>query len=65
MIEGAPFWSEMPFLTNAIGIPAVYCAPGDISICPTNFERVPLKDYHDGILAFAAFIATTCGILPE
>lgn len=64
-IEGAPFWSEMPFLTETIGIPAVYCAPGDISICHTNFERVPLQDYHDGILAFAAFIATTCGILPD
>ena len=64
-IEGAPFWSEMPFLIGLLGIPAVYCAPGDISICHTNFERVPLKDYHDGILAFAAFIATTCGILPE
>lgn len=64
-IEGAPFWSEMPFLTERIGIPAVYCAPGDISICHTNFERVPLQDYHDGILAFAAFIATTCGTLPD
>lgn len=64
-IEGAPFWSEMPFLTERLGIPAVYCAPGDISICHTNVERVPLQDYHDGILAFAAFIAATCGILPE
>lgn len=64
-IEGAPFWSEMPFLTERLGIPAVYCAPGDISICHTNFERVPLQDYHDGILAFAAFIATTCGTLPD
>lgn len=64
-IEGAPFWSEMPFFTEMLGIPAVYCAPGDISICHTNFERVPLQDYHDGIVAFAAFIATTCGILPE
>jgi acetylornithine deacetylase/succinyl-diaminopimelate desuccinylase-like protein len=63
--EGAPFWSEMPFLTERIGIPAVYCAPGDISICHTNFERVPLADYHDGIIAFAAFIAATCTILPE
>lgn len=63
-IEGAPFWSEMPFLTDVLGIPAVYCAPGDISICHTNFERVPLVDYHDGILAFAAFIATTCGTMP-
>jgi acetylornithine deacetylase len=64
-IEGAPFWSEMPFLIEKLGVPAVYCAPGDISVCHTNFERVPLADYHDGILAFAAFIATTCGILPE
>lgn len=64
-IEGAPFWSEMPFLTERLGVPAVYCAPGDISICHTNFERVPLQDYHDGILAFAAFIATTCGTLPD
>ena len=63
-IEGAPFWSEMPFLTEFLGIPTVYCAPGDISICHTNFERVPLADYHDGILAFAVFIATTCGTLP-
>ena len=63
--QGAPFWSEMPFLTDVLGIPAVYCAPGDISICHTNFERVPLQDYHDGILAFAAFIATTCGVLPD
>lgn len=64
-VEGAPFWSELPFLVETLGIPAVYCAPGDISICHTSFERVPLRDYHDGILAFAAFIATTCGILPE
>lgn len=63
--EGAPYWSEMPFLIERLGIPTVYCAPGDISICHTNFERVPLADYHDGILAFAAFIATTCGTLPD
>ena len=63
--EGAPFWSEMPFVTERLQIPAVYCAPGDISICHTNFERVPLADYHDGFVAFAAFIATSCGILPE
>ena len=64
-VEGAPFWSEMPFLIERLGIPTVYCAPGDISICHTSFERVPLADYHDGILAFAAFIAATCGILPD
>ncbi|MFV1535354.1 M20/M25/M40 family metallo-hydrolase [Phaeobacter sp. JH209B] len=61
-VEGAPFWSEMPFLTAKLGVPTVYCAPGDISICHTNHERVPLQDYHDGIVAFAAFIALTCGI---
>jgi acetylornithine deacetylase len=60
-VEGAPFWSEMPFLTDILGIPAVYAAPGDISICHTTFERVPLVDYHDAIVAFAAFIAGFCG----
>jgi acetylornithine deacetylase len=64
-IEGAPFWSEMPFLTDIIGCPAVYAAPGDISICHTNFERVPLADYHDAIVAFAAFIAGFCGTVTE
>jgi acetylornithine deacetylase/succinyl-diaminopimelate desuccinylase-like protein len=64
-IEGAPFWSEMPFLTEKLGCPAVYCAPGDISICHTDFERVPLADYHDAILAFAAFIAAYCGTVAE
>ncbi|MGQ0564618.1 MAG: M20 family metallopeptidase [Gemmobacter sp.] len=60
-IEGAPFWSEMAFLTDRLGCPAVYCAPGDIALCHTNFEHVSLADYHDAILSFAAFIATTCG----
>ena len=60
-IGGAHFWSELPFLTGPIGCPAVYCAPGDISICHTFEERVPLADYHDGIIALAAFIADFCG----
>jgi acetylornithine deacetylase/succinyl-diaminopimelate desuccinylase-like protein len=64
-VEGAPFWSEMPFLTEIIGIPAVYAAPGDISICHTNFERVPLADYQDAIVAFATFIAGFCGTVSE
>ncbi len=61
-IEGAPFWSEMPFLTGAVGCPAVYFAPGDIAICHTHEERVALRDYHDAILALAAFTAAFCGI---
>lgn len=61
-IAGAHFWSEMPFLTNQIGCPAVYCAPGDISICHTFEERVPVSDYNDGIVALAAFIADFCGV---
>ena len=60
-IEGAPFWSEMPFLIDRIGCPAVYCAPGDISLCHTHEERVPLAEYHDAIVAFAVFIAEFCG----
>jgi acetylornithine deacetylase len=65
VIEGAPFWSEMPFLTESIGCPAVYCAPGDIALCHTHEERVPLRDYHDAILALAAFMAEFCGTEDE
>lgn len=60
-IEGAPFWSELPFLVDRIGCPAVYCAPGDIAICHTHEERVPIDAYEDAILAFALFIAEFCG----
>ena len=62
-IEGASFWSEMPFLTEQLNCPTVYFAPGDISICHTNFERVPLRDYFDAIVGLAAFIITYCGIV--
>jgi acetylornithine deacetylase len=55
-VAGAPFWSEAPFLI-ALGIPAVYCAPGDIRICHTLEEHVPIEDYRRGILGFAAFLA--------
>ena len=60
-IAGAPFWSEASFLT-ALGIPTVYFAPGDIRICHTLEERVPVEDYLDGIAALADFIARYCGV---
>ncbi|MDQ0390588.1 M20 family metallopeptidase [Labrys monachus] len=57
-IEGASYWSEAPFLVNRLGIPAVYCAPGDIRNCHTLEEHVVIEDYLDGVVAFAAFLAT-------
>ena len=59
-IAGAPFWSEGSFLT-ALGIPAVYFAPGDIGICHTLEERVPIEEYLTGISALAEFIVGFCG----
>lgn len=60
--EGAPFWSESPFFVNRLGIPAVYCAPGDIRNCHTFEERVSVDEYLNGIVAFASFIAAYCGV---
>ncbi len=56
-IRGAPYWSEAPFLVERLGIPTVYCAPGDIANCHTHNEHVDLEEYRDGIIAFAAFLA--------
>jgi acetylornithine deacetylase len=56
-IEGAPYWSEAPFLVEQLGVPTVYCAPGDIRNCHTLEERVVLQEYFDGIIAFATFLA--------
>lgn len=62
VIEGAPFWSESPFFVNRLGIPAVYCAPGDIRNCHTFEEHVDLEDYFAGVVGFAAFMARYCGV---
>ena len=64
-IEGAPFWSEAPFFVNGLGVPAVYCAPGDIRNCHTFEERVGLEEYYAGIVAFARFIARFCGVVED
>jgi acetylornithine deacetylase len=60
-IAGAPFWSEAPFLAK-LGIPAAYFAPGDIRLCHTLEERVPVEEYLDGIAVLAEFIARYCGV---
>ncbi|WP_426239057.1 M20 family metallopeptidase [Pararhizobium sp. DWP1-1-3] len=62
-IHGAPFWSESPFFVNRLGVPAVYCAPGDISNCHTFEEHVDVEEYLAGIVAFATFMARYCGIV--
>ncbi|ENN85386.1 peptidase M20 [Rhizobium freirei PRF 81] len=60
-IKGAPFWSESPFFVNRLGIPAVYCAPGNISNCHTFQEHVEIEEYLAGVMAFATFMARYCG----
>ena len=59
-IKGAPFWSEASFLT-ARGIPTVYFAPGDISICHTSEEHVAIDEYICGIAVLSEFIESYCG----
>lgn len=63
LVEGAPFWSESPFFVNRLGVPAVYCAPGDIRNCHTFEERVDVEEYLAGIVAFASFMAGYCGVI--
>jgi acetylornithine deacetylase len=61
-IGGAPYWSENPFIVNEIGCPAVYCAPGDISVAHTFEERVNVEEYLAAIRAFALFMVQFCGV---
>lgn len=63
LIEGAPFWSESPFFVNRLGVPAIYCAPGDIRNCHTFEEHVDVEEYLAGIVAFASFMAGYCGVI--
>ena len=60
--EGAPYWSENSFLINKLGVPAVYCAPGDISHCHTSEERIEIDEYLSASRAFALFAAAYCGV---
>ena len=60
-IEGAPYWSEKPFLRE-LGIPGVYFAPGDISHCHTPFERLAVDELVTATRTLAHFIAQWCGV---
>ena len=60
-IEGAPYWSEKPFLA-ALGIPGVYFAPGDIANCHTPFERLGIDELISATRALAHFVASWCGV---
>ncbi len=61
-IGGAPYWSELPFLVNEIGCPAVYCAPGDIAVAHTFEERIRIDEYLAAVRAYALFAARFCGL---
>ena len=61
-IGGAPFWSESSFLTNRLGVPTVYCAPGDIACCHTSREHLDLEEYFAAIRTYARFMVAYCGI---
>lgn len=62
-IEGAPYWSEKPFL-RALGIPGVYFAPGDIATCHTPFERIATDELISATRTLAHFVASWCGLEP-
>ena len=59
-IGGAPFWAEMSFL-NALGIPSVYWAPGDIASCHTAEEHIRVDEVLDAVSTLSTFIAGHCG----
>ena len=64
-ISGAPYWSESPYLIERLGIPAVYCAAGDIACCHTTDENLNIEEYLTAIRAFALFMATYCGVAEQ
>ncbi len=64
-ISGAPYWSESPYLIERLGIPAVYCAAGNIACCHTTREHLNIEEYLTAIRAFALFMATYCGVAKQ
>ncbi|MBC7333104.1 MAG: M20/M25/M40 family metallo-hydrolase [Actinobacteria bacterium] len=62
VIKGAPFWSEISFLINELGIPSVYFGPGDITNCHTFYERVKVSEIIDSMRILVEMIVEFCGI---
>lgn len=61
MVRGAPYWSELPLLAAA-GVPGVYLGPGDIALCHTPQERVPVDHLVTLARTLAVFLAAAPGI---
>lgn len=55
---GAPYWSEAPIVFSKLGIPCVYWAAGDISLCHTSEERIEINQYQQAIVSLARFMET-------
>jgi acetylornithine deacetylase/succinyl-diaminopimelate desuccinylase-like protein len=64
-LAGAGYWSELGVLRDALGIPGVYCAPGDIRNCHTLEERVSVEQLVAGVRAFALLIADHVGLVDD
>lgn len=64
-LAGAGYWSELGVLRDTLGIPGVYCAPGDIRNCHTLEERVPVEQLVQGVRAFALLMADHVGLVED
>ena len=62
LIQGSPYWSETSVFVNELGIPAVYCGAGDITVCHTLNERVRAAELIDSVRAFALMMVDYCGV---
>lgn len=62
VIRGAGYWSELGILRDRVGIPGVYCSPGDIRNCHTLEERVPIDQLVAGVRVYSLFLAGFAGV---
>ena len=53
----------MSFL-DALGIPCVYWAPGDIANCHTSEEHVEVDEFLAAVKALSLFLVAHCGTGP-